>query len=131
MIDTTHALSADGAYEAIRASNTDITQIAKNTGFKPRSIQKVKDHIFNEPHLLDRYVNLGEPAEFRTFDSDLRIGGAWERLRAGAFTPQDLQLLRHETAEAWYMRKHGPSYTAAHDVAHARFPSPFAASPAS
>ncbi len=130
MILTMHAPSPDERYEAIRATNTNVARIAETTGIKPRNIQKVKDHIFNELHLLDRYVYLGEPAEFRRFDADLRIVAAWERLQAGTFTPQDLQLLLHETAEAWYMRQHGPSYTAAHDVAHARFPSPLALSPA-
>jgi len=38
--------------------------------------------------------------------------------------PEDLQLLRHEAAEAWYMRQHGPSYRAAHQAAEKRFPTP-------
>ena len=125
----THAFSADEAYDAIRANNADVARIAERTGLKPRNIQKVKDHIFNEPHLLDRYMHLGEPAEFRTFDSDIRIADTWERLQTGTFTVRDLQLLWHEAAEAWYMRRHGPSYTAAHEAAHARFPSPFASPP--
>jgi hypothetical protein len=33
--------------------------------------------------------------------------------------------LRHEVAELWYMRRHGPSYSAAHLAAQARFPSPY------
>jgi hypothetical protein len=45
-------------------------------------------------------------------------------LRAGTQTPADIQLLRHETAEAWFMRRHGPSYDAAHSAAQRRFPAP-------
>jgi hypothetical protein len=45
-------------------------------------------------------------------------------LETGNFIEQDLQLLRHETAEAWYMRRNGPSYTKAHNAAEARYPAP-------
>ena len=45
---------ADEAYETIRQSTTDVETIARNTGIKPENIQKVKDHIFHEEHLLDR-----------------------------------------------------------------------------
>ena len=39
-------------------------------------------------------------------------------------TPDDISLLKHETAEAWYMKKNGLGYTKAHDVAQKRFPAP-------
>ena len=116
--------SADEAYNAIRASKTDITTIAKNTGIKPQNIAKVKNHLFFDKHLLDRYVDFGIPAEFKTFDSDMEIANSWARLESGNFTETDMQLLRHETAEAWYMRRNGPGYTVAHNVADARYPAP-------
>jgi len=115
--------SADEAYSAIRNSTTDVGTIAENTGIKPSNIQKVKEHIFNDEHLLDRYESLGVPAEMRTFDSSAQIADAWKRLETGTHTPADIQMLRHETAEAWYMRKHGPSYDAAHSAAQRRYPS--------
>jgi hypothetical protein len=34
-----------------------------------------------------------------------------------------MSLLRHEAAEAWFMRKHGPGYNAAHEAAQKRYPS--------
>ena len=68
--------SADEAYEAIQESTTDVETIARNTGIKPENIQKVKDHIFHEEHLLDRYVDVGVPAEMRRFDSELGIANA-------------------------------------------------------
>jgi hypothetical protein len=74
--------SADEAYEAIRQRTTDVETIARNTGIKPENIQKVKDHIFYEEHLLDRYVDVGVPAEMRRFDSELGIANAWKRLEA-------------------------------------------------
>jgi hypothetical protein len=116
--------SADEAYDAIRASNSDVAAISKNTAIKPKNIQKVKDHLFHEEHLLDRYADYGVPAEMQRFDSDLGIANAWKRLENNNFTPEDVQLLRHETAESWYMKKHGPGYNNAHKAASKIFPAP-------
>lgn len=120
----TFAGSAAEAYEAIRASTDDVAKIAKNTGIKPENIQKVKDHLFYQEHLLDRYADLGEPGHMARFDSDAAIAAAWNRLTDGTHTPADIQLLRHEAAEAWYMKRHGPSYSAAHEAAQKRYPAP-------
>ncbi len=116
--------SADEAYEAIRASTTDVAEIAASTGFKEANISKIKQHLFEKEHLLDRYVDYGEPARIGRFDSDRGVADAWERLRSGNQTAVDVQLLKHETAEAWYMRQHGEGYNAAHSAASRRYPSP-------
>jgi len=116
--------AADEAYALIRASETDVAAIAQNTGIKASNIQKVKDHLFYNEHLLDRYESLGIPGEMKRFDSNLDIADAWKRLSAGTFTEFDKQLLRHETAEAWYMKKYGPSYNNSHNAAQQRYPSP-------
>src|SRR5438046_269549 len=58
---------ADAAYDAIRASTTDIDAIAKNSGLPQSYIRRVKNHVFHEEHLLDRYVDYGVPAEMRRF----------------------------------------------------------------
>jgi len=116
--------SADETYDAIRASTTDVEAIARNTGIKHSNIQKVKNHLFFDEHLLDKYVDYGVPAKMNRFDSELAIANAWERLKTGHFTPEDIQLLKHEMAEAWYMNKYGQGYTKAHDAAHKRFPAP-------
>jgi hypothetical protein len=116
---------ADKAYELIRESTTDVSSIAQHTGIKASNIQKVKDHLFYQEHLLDRYVDLGIPAEMQRFDSDMAIAKIWKRLENGTYTPNDLQLLRHEAAESYLMRRWGdPSYTRAHDRAQQRFPAP-------
>jgi hypothetical protein len=117
--------SADEAYDAIRSSTTDVADIANSTGIKPTNIQKVKDHVFFNQHLLDRYVDQGIPAYLSRFDSHEGIVAAWQRLSTGNGTSGDMDLLRHEAAEAWYMRKHGPSYNAAHEAAQQRYPSGF------
>lgn len=115
--------SADDAYDAIRASTTDVNSIARNTGIKPSNIQKVKDHVFYQEHLLDRYVDLGEPGVMQRFDSDLAQANAWKRLEEGSHTPADVQFLRHETAESYLMRKwNDPSYNRAHNRAQQTYP---------
>ena len=114
---------ADEAYDGIRASDTDVATIAENTGYKPANIQKVKDHLFHNEHVLDRYVDMGVPATKQRFDSNIDIADSWKRLENGNQTTQDIQLLKHETAEAWHMKTHGSGYSAAHDAAQRRFPS--------
>ena len=98
--------------------------IAENTGFKVENIQTIKDHLFMNEHLLDRYVDYGVPAEVARFDSDMAIAKSWMRLQNGTHTSLDIQLLKHEMAEAWYMRNVAPGYKAAHEAAQALFPAP-------
>lgn len=116
--------SADDAYGAIRSSTTDVGSIAGNTGYKASNIQKVKDHLFMDEHLLDRYESLDFPATRGRFDSDMGIAQSWQRLESGTHGPADLMLLRHETAESWFMRNVSPGYNAAHNAAQRRFPAP-------
>ena len=116
--------SADELYDAIRSITTDVGEIAKYTRIKRENIQKVKDHLFYNLHILDRYVDLGEPTIIARFDSSSTIAQSWERLRTGTFTRADLQLLRHEAAEANRMRHWGPGYNQAHTAAHKRYPAP-------
>ena len=118
------SMAADEAYAAIRVSTTDIEAIAQNTGFKLKNIEKIKFHLFYQEHLLDRYVSLGIPAEVRRFDSNMDIANAWKRLINGSYGELDIKLLKHEIAEAWYMKRYGPSYNNAHSAAQNRFPSP-------
>ena len=117
-------LDADKAYQRIRANATDVASISKHTGMKMANVQKVKEHLFFTMHWLDRYVALGVPAVMARFDSDIYIAQAWDRLALGRHTSKDLQLLRHEAAEAWYMRKIARSYSVAHNAAERRFPAP-------
>jgi len=115
---------AEQLYEANRQDQNDVEEIAGRTGWKPGNIAKVKHHLFIEIHLLDSYEALGVAPVMARFDADRSIAESWLRLKTGAFTEFDLQLLRHETAEAWRMRKHGPSHRRAHAAAMKRFPAP-------
>jgi hypothetical protein len=114
----------DLAYERIRLSRTDVRAIARATGYKVQNIRKIKQHLFVKRHLLDRYVEQGIPAQHARFDPYLPIAEAWDRLALGTFTPADLQLLRHEIAEAWYMRNVAPGWSAAHNRVQSRYPAP-------
>jgi hypothetical protein len=114
--------SADELYDAIRASSSDVTKISSNTGIKAANIQKVKDHVFLDQHLLDRYVDYGVPSEMRRFDSSLSQGDAWLRLESGTHTPKDIEWLKHETAERWFEKKHDSGYSKAHNAAEKRWP---------
>jgi len=115
---------AERAYERIRSSRNDVAAIAAHTACSVENIRKVKEHLLLKKHLLDRYAPLGEPGSWSRFDADLRIAEAWRRLEKGVHKPADMRLLYHEIAEAWYMRRHGPGYAAAHAAAARRFPSP-------
>jgi hypothetical protein len=82
------------------------------------------NHVFVEEHLLDRYEAQGVPAEWRRFDSSREIAETWKRLETGTHGPADLELLKHETAEAWYMRNVSPSFNASHEAAERHFSTP-------
>jgi hypothetical protein len=86
--------------------------------------RRVKCHVFNQKNSLDRYVDLGEPAVWARFDSDLAQAQSWLRLQNGTHTADDLKFLFHETAESWFMHRHGPGYDAAHNAANKLFPMP-------
>jgi uncharacterized Zn-binding protein involved in type VI secretion len=121
---------AEAAYDRIRADTGDVAEIAKNTNMPTEDIQAIKNHVFHEEHLLDRYVDYGVPAERARFDPDPRIADAWDRLRGGQhIRPEDMQLLQHELAESRYMKEHGPGYNAAHDHAQQVAPSPYEGTP--
>jgi hypothetical protein len=117
--------ASDAAYAAIRASNRDVAAIAQEAKLKPQNVRKVKQHLFYEVHLLDKYVAFGVPARQARFDADLSIAEAWKRLENGTYSGADMQLLRHEIAEAWFMKRHKTrSYRVAHAAAERRFPAP-------
>jgi hypothetical protein len=121
LLKASESAAAEAMYNTIRTSTHDVADIAAHTGIKEVNIQKVKDHIFNKEHLLDRYGD----TTMRRFDADPAIANSWNRLRSGNGTSADRAMLRHEAAEAHSMRKHGPSYSKAHDAVSGRFPFPF------
>ena len=70
-------------YDAFRKDNKDVCEIAEKNTRKKENVQKCKDHIFYNEHLLDQYEELGDPAEYRRFDPNLKQALAWQRFKDG------------------------------------------------
>ncbi len=101
--------AAESAYDAIRASNTDVLAISKNTGISEVKIARIKDHVFFNNHTLDSGV--------RRFDADPDIVNAWDRLKTGDWVGSDLDLLQHERFESRFEAFYKSDYRTAHDAA--------------
>jgi hypothetical protein len=107
---------AEDAYDAIRSSSDDVTKIAKNTGMPEAKISRIKDHLFyDKTHILPREGRTGR------FSPDHEIAAAWERLTAGDFIENDIQLLEHEYFESRFEKIFKTNYDVAHDKT--QFPS--------
>ncbi|WP_242629192.1 LysM peptidoglycan-binding domain-containing protein [Xanthomonas oryzae] len=113
---------ADELYNSIRASSVDVQNISASTGFKIENIQKVKDHVFNNEHVLDSYVDWGVPSRVGRFDSNLAQAEAWQRLENGTHTVQDVTWMKHEIGERWYEQKYNAGYLESHKRVEQRWP---------
>ena len=111
---------ADQIYDEIRDSKNDVSDIARNLGYKEMNIEKVKNHVFKNKYYLDRLFPL-EPVEYRKFDSDLQQALAWKRLEYGVHTEEDKIWLMHEYAEQHHEKTHNSGYSEAHNRAQKRF----------
>lgn len=58
---------ADQLYNYIRASINDIPKIASNLGYKRKKVDNLKNCLFFDDHLLNKYDEI----EFKTFDPSL------------------------------------------------------------
>ena len=101
---------ADQLYDDIRECDTDISKIAKNINYKAENVRRIKDHVFIDVHILDKYKDLGEEPEVKQFDPSLRQALAWKRLEAGVHTPDDVTWLKHEMAESHHEKKFDSGY---------------------
>ena len=79
-------------YGLVRSMKTDVSKIAKTTGFTQKQIQEVKDYIFYDKHDLGN----GEPERFKP---DFMMAQSWQRLIAGSPEKHDITLIRHEVME--------------------------------
>jgi predicted YcjX-like family ATPase len=95
-------------YESIREMDDDVPAIAQHTGISEARIARIKRHIFSDFHQLDDGV--------RRFDADPLIVNAWQRLRRGRQTLQDVQLLQHELFEARFEGICNTTYRIAHEA---------------
>jgi hypothetical protein len=110
---------ADDAYERFRQTDRDVDLISENTGIPREDVAAVKKHLMEDEHPLTNYDDPTGPPIMSRFDADPDIAEAWIRMADGRATPEDLALLRHETAELDYMRDHpGATYSEAHQHAN-------------
>jgi hypothetical protein len=100
--------AAAHAYEAIRQTHDDVAAMARHTGMRASWITRIKAHLFYRTHRLDD----GD----RRFDADPLIVNAWQRLLAGTYRPQDVQLLEHELFESHFEGIFRTNYRTAHEA---------------
>jgi hypothetical protein len=94
-------------YTSFRTMKNDISDIAKNTGWKEADIQQIKNHLFTEKHKSDN-------GQVKSFDPNYQQAMAWERLMQGNYNKNDILLLNHELFESNYRKKHGATYEQGH-----------------
>lgn len=88
---------------------TDVTRIAKNTGFSENDISQIKDFIFMQKHDLG-----GSEPEY--FYPSYEMGQSWQRLIDGKnIQKHDITLLQHEIMKRNLM-KQGYSQSEAHRI---------------
>ena len=116
---------AKQTYEDIRASQTDLDQMASHpssvtmpdgTVLTRSDIAAIKAHLFEDDHRLNEP---GEAERWGRFDSDADQAEAWLRLEEGTATDMDRVLMHHEFLELNYLREHpGVTYREAHAIAN-------------
>ena len=94
----------------IRECDSNSHKIAENLNDKAENVPKIKEHVFINSHILDRYKDLGVEPEVKQFDPSLNQALAWKRLEAGVHTPDDVTWLKHEMAESHYEKKFDSGY---------------------
>lgn len=100
---------AERYYASVRKMKTDVSRIAKNTGFSETLIRQIKNFVFLEEH------DLGENG-IRRFFADYKMAQTWQRLIDGKnIQPHDITLLKHEEMERNLMQQ-GYSQEEAHNI---------------
>ena len=100
-------------YAQIRARKYDCIHIAKNTGYKLKNIERIKQYLFYDRHILD--------TGYKQFDPSHEIAVSWFRLTIGEkIQKHDITLLKHEFMES-ILEKKGYNYIEAHKKANKRY----------
>jgi hypothetical protein len=79
-----------------------------NTGISAKVIERIKQHVFFEEHILRDHIG--------KFKSDPDMATAWLRLTDGTYVQSDLVLLQHEYSESLLMRRQTANYDNAHAI---------------
>ena len=83
---------AERYYGLVRSMSSDVSRIAKATGYPEDLVQRVKNYIFVDKH------DLGD-LEPRRFDPSFAMAQSWQRLIDGHPEQHDLTMIRHEIME--------------------------------
>jgi len=106
---------AERYYDEIRKRTSDISAIAKNTGFAVADVEKIKQHVFFNEYVLDG----GGP---RRFDPNYDMAVSWQRLIEGKdIREMDVVLLNHERLEYTLMTERHLTYAEAHVLAEREY----------
>ncbi|HBE9895599.1 TPA: hypothetical protein KNO03_003501 [Clostridioides difficile] len=96
-------------YEEIRKRTSDISTIAKNTGYSEKVIENIKNHVFMNKYNLEN--------GYKRFDPSYDMALSWQRLIDGKnIKESDLILLKHERLEKFIMDRYGYNYKEAHNI---------------
>ncbi|MGO5059739.1 hypothetical protein ACTQ4P_18470, partial [Clostridium sporogenes] len=98
---------AEKMYNTIRNYKTDVKKISQNTGMPEWRVRRIKEHVFNNDHILSDGV--------RRFDPNYDMANAWERLIKGEHVQSDIDLLNHEIFESKVESIFETNYRTAHD----------------
>ena len=100
-------------YAAVRKMKTDCKRISENVGWNLKAVERVKNHIFFNKHMI-----YGEMSQF---DPSYYMAQSWQRLIQGGkeIREQEHVLLKHEYLEAVLEAK-GLPHEEAHAIAHAK-----------
>jgi hypothetical protein len=98
---------AEKAYDAIRASKTDVAAVAKNTGIPESTLERIKNHLFVDEHEIATVA--GQPPVKSRFVANQRWADLWEGAQKGTLKPAQkaelMDLLTHENVEATLSKK--------------------------
>lgn len=100
-------------YGSVRKMTTDVSRIAKNTGYSKEEIRAIKNYLFVDEH------DLGDNG-VKQFDPDYMIAESWQRLIDGKPESHDLTLIIHEIMERKLIEQ-GLSQDEAHNQATAKY----------
>lgn len=96
-------------YQSIRNRKDDILKIAENTSLPLKMIDKIKNHVFYDKHIL-------YDGSLGYLDADYDIGVAWQRLINGNYKDRDKLLLEHEYLECNLEKRYNLTNKQAHDI---------------
>lgn len=101
-------------YEEIRHMSTDVSRIAKRTGYSEEDIARVKNYLFMNQHNL--------VSGYKRFDACIEIAHSWQRLLTDnmPIEKHDLTLLKHEFYEE-NLVKNGIPQLKAHEMASEKY----------